>query len=113
MNFEPATVIPVCYKCESPLKVVSVSDNGVETIRYQCTACSRTSASFLLGYIDPVAPHTTEPEDKSPRRAQFFSEATQKYKLRAKMQGLVDLKNDGPGTADESSPSSQTAANTA
>lgn len=97
-------VIPVCFKCEKPVQMLSVPQNGVETIHYRCAACSHASAGFLLGFVDPIIPNNPTPESERLQRAQFFSDTTQNYKLRAKMQGLLDLKNDGlhPGAANES-----------
>ena len=105
LDFKGLMVIPVCYKCETPVKIISVPQDGIETINYQCTQCNHTSASFLLGCIEPTASNNSKPNAESSQRAQLFSQATQNYKLRAKMQGLVDLKNDGlrSNPADESS----------
>ena len=99
-------VIPVCFKCESPIRILSIPQNGIETIRYQCIECKHTSASFLLGYVESAVPDETKPEDDTSQRAQLFSQAAENYRLRAKMQGLVDLKNDGlrPNISPESSP---------
>ena len=89
-------VILVCPRCRSPLKTVSNLQGGVEIISYQCTACNHTSSSFLLGYVPPNNDEIDEAEttEKPARRAALFAKSTESYRLRAKMQALVNLKND-------------------
>ena len=89
-------VIPVCFKCEHPVNIMSASKQGMEVISYQCTACNHTSASFLLGYVEAGNNNAneSEPASEPTGRAELFSQAADNYKLRAKMQGLIDLRND-------------------
>jgi hypothetical protein len=77
-------VIPVCNKCQNPVKLISTQEGGLEIIHFQCLHCQRTSASFLLGYFE-TEPAQSQAEDQ---RAKHFSTASQQYKLRAKIQGF-------------------------
>lgn len=85
-------VIPVCYKCQNPVKIVSSPEGGLEIISYHCTYCQQTSASFLLGYVELGAEIAlkNEPESETDQRARFFSAAPKRYQLRARIQGLQE-----------------------
>ncbi len=90
-------VIPVCLKCEQPVNIVATLQDGIEIITFQCSHCHYASSGFLLGYLEPTKdtpPSKIKPTDSAVQRAELFAQSTQSYKLRAKMQGLVDLKND-------------------
>ncbi|MCP5014215.1 MAG: hypothetical protein GY938_02910 [Ketobacter sp.] len=80
-------------------------------ISYQCTACHHTSASFLLGYVESGIDNVneTEPAPETTGRAELFSQSAKNYKLRAKMQGLIDLRNDVLAQTRPSDASSDTA----
>ena len=88
-------VIPVCFKCQS----------GVEVIRYHCPECNHAMGSFLLGYVEPVVnkaeavaqPEVAQSEEESIQRAQYFEDTNKHYKLRAKMQGLLELRANTDG----------------
>ena len=83
-------VIPICFKCQNPLQIISRPDSGFEIVRYQCSRCCHSSASFLLGYIEPERPNP-QPLEKESRRARSFTNAQEQYRLRAKMQSILDL----------------------
>ena len=85
-------VIPVCYKCQNPVKIVSSPEGGLEIISYHCTHCQQTSASFLLGYVEPGAEIALKhkPGSEIAQRARYFSAAPKRYKLRARIQGLQE-----------------------
>ena len=93
-------VIPVCFKCQSPVKIIAEPKHGVEVISYQCTQCDHTAANFLLGYADEPGEfeiefevnESIEAEKESIQRAKYFRKTTDQYKLRAKMQGLKELR---------------------
>jgi len=89
-------VIPVCFKCESPVEIISIPEDGVEYIIYQCPQCNNNSATFLLGYIEDSDKPQQEsaPAKKYVQRDKFFDKAPRKYKLRAKMQRLMKLRKD-------------------
>jgi hypothetical protein len=86
-------VIPICFKCQNPLQIISRPDDGLEIVRYQCSLCRHTSASFLLGYIEPEQPKRpdSEPPETESRRARSFTDVQEQYRLRAKMQSILDL----------------------
>ena len=106
-------VIPVCFKCLSPVEFVSDSSGGVEVIRYRCIECDHSAASFLLGYTESEEKQGQNlPEVDSPfgQRAQFFGESNEHYKLRAKMQGLLELRAAADGRRqDKTAPPSSAA----
>ena len=83
-------VIPVCYKCQNPVKIVSSPEGGVEVISYHCTYCQQTSASFLLGYVEPGTEIALKSEPEADQRARYFSFAAERYQLRARIQGLQE-----------------------
>jgi hypothetical protein len=86
-------VIPVCFKCQSPLEILSQPENGLELVKYQCALCRQSSASFLLGYIEPEWQKSSAPEksEEGNRRARSFTGVEKQYKLRAKMQAIMDV----------------------
>ena len=86
-------VIPICFKCQNPLQIISRPDNGLEIVSYQCSLCRHISASFLLGYIEPERPKRPDPQppEKESRRARSFTDVQEQYRLRAKMQSILDL----------------------
>ena len=86
-------VIPICFKCQNPLQIISRPDSGFEIVRYQCSLCRYSSACFLLGYIEPERPKRPEPQppEKESRRARSFTDVQKQYRLRAKMQSILDL----------------------
>jgi hypothetical protein len=86
-------VIPVCFKCQSPLEILSRPEDGLELVRYQCASCRQSSASFLLGYIEPEWRKSSEPEqpEEDNRRAQSFTGVEKQYKQRAKMQAILEV----------------------
>ncbi len=88
-------VIPVCYKCKTPVKIISTPQGGLEIINYQCPECNHVAASFLLGYIEPAleaSPQAAPADEELIERAKYFEDTYQHYKLRAKMQGLLELR---------------------
>lgn len=97
-------VIPVCFKCQSPVKIIAEPKHGVEVISYQCAQCGHNAANFLLGYTEPdefatklEVSETVEAEQGTIQRAKYFRENTDQYKLRAKMQGLKKLRGNTDG----------------
>ena len=97
-------VIPVCFKCQSPVEIMAEPKHGVEVISFQCTKCGHIAANFLLGYGEPddfemgfEVNETVEAEEGSIQRAKYFRESTDQYKLRAKMQGLKELRANTDG----------------
>jgi hypothetical protein len=86
-------VIPICFKCQNPLQIISRPDNGLEILGFQCAFCRHTSASFLLGYIEPERPKRVEPRppEKESQRARSFTDVQEQYRLRAKLQSILDL----------------------
>lgn len=92
-------VIPVCFKCQSPVEIIAQPKHGVEVISYLCINCGHTAANFLLGYTEPdememefEVPETVEVEGEPIHRAKYFRESTDQYKLRARMQGLKEFR---------------------
>jgi hypothetical protein len=90
-------VIPVCFKCQNPVKVRLTPHDGLEIISYHCLDCNISAASFLLGYIEPELDDLPEEDiptvnDDEIERAKYFKHNDQRYKLRAKMQGLKQLR---------------------
>jgi len=92
-------VIPVCFKCQSPVEIIAQPKHGVEVISYLCINCGHTAANFLLGYTEPDAmemefevPETVEVEGEPIHRAKYFRESSDQYKLRARMQGLKEFR---------------------
>jgi hypothetical protein len=96
-------VIPVCVNCQSPVNIVSDPKGGIEIIHYYCPNCRHTAASFLLGYSRQIDRETSAPPTVAREfihRARFFGEDNRHYQLRAKMQGLKELRTkaaDGGG----------------
>jgi hypothetical protein len=86
-------VIPICFKCQNPLQPISQPEDGLEIVRYQCPLCHYTSAGFLLGYIEPKRPErlAAQPPEKESRRARSFTDVQEQYRLRAKMQSILDV----------------------
>lgn len=86
-------VIPVCFKCQSRLEVVSQPEAGIELMKYQCTLCHHSSAGFLLGYVEPAWRDSgaSPPAEAADRRARFFMGIDKQYKLRAKIQTILDV----------------------
>lgn len=86
-------VIPVCFKCQTPLQIIARPQEGFEIIRYQCSLCRHTSASFLLGYIEPERPASPDAQspEKESRRARSFTDVQEQYRLRAKIQSILDI----------------------
>lgn len=102
-------VIPVCFKCQSPVEIIAEPKHGVEVISYQCTNCGHTAANFLLGYtesdkreVEFEANESVETEGESIQRAKYFRESSDQYKSRARMQGLKEFRAnmDGPHQPD-------------
>ena len=100
-------VIPVCFKCQSPVEIIAEPKHGVEVISYQCVQCGHTAANFLLGYGDEpdeievdigTNEETVEAGKESIQRAKYFRESTDQYKLRAKMQALNEFRATSDGS---------------
>jgi len=92
-------IIPVCFKCRNPVKIMAAFQDGLVVVRYHCQDCNTSAAGFLLGYIEPKLDETLEkdgPEVNSEEieRAKYFGHDNEHYKLRAKMQGLKELRAD-------------------
>ena len=79
-------VIPVCFKCQNPLQIIARPQDGFEIMGYQCSLCCHTSASFLLGHIEPERPAGAQPPEKESRRARSFTDVQEQYRMRAKIQ---------------------------
>ena len=97
-------VIPVCYRCYTPVKIVSEPADGLEVIRYHCAECDHSAASFLLGYVEGSEAEleaALETGDVFTHRAEVFKDTNKHYKLRAKMQGLLDLRASTDGRRPE------------
>ena len=91
-------VIPICFKCQNPLQIISQPNNGLEIVSYQCSLCHYSSASFLLGYIEPELPKRPDLQslEKESRRARSFTDVQEQYRLRAKLQSILDLTDKEP-----------------
>ncbi len=88
-------VIPACLKCEQPVNIIATPQDGIEIITFQCSHCHHSSGGFLLGCFEPTKDtRLQKATDSDIQRADLFAQSSQSYKLRAKMQSLVDLKND-------------------
>jgi len=93
-------VIPVCFKCQNPIKIISDPQEGAEVISYHCVECNHSTASFLLGYVEPTneqLENTPQAGEETIERSQFFGKTDKRYKLRAKMQPLLDMRASGDG----------------
>ena len=87
-------VTPACLKCERPVNIVATPQDGIEIITFQCPYCHHSSGGFLLGCFEPTKDtHPPKVTGSAIQRADLFAQSSQNYKLRAKMQSLVDLKN--------------------